>query len=1727
MSGENEAGFEDHGIGKSVVGEHNVASCLGSCFCGVVKTDDSCNLSVDCRAGIMASLQEELQEGIHAVRELVAGSQLDLLEVCAPWDSPLSRAVREEGGRAMSIGVHNGYDLTTRLGFKRAVKLLRETRPRYMHLSPPCDPWSPLQNLNQRTFQQIENLKQKRTLHRRLFHHCRRLVEIQVCEFNQHCGMDEDSLHHHAGGEQPLRATSWGLSDMRVMLRLCGDRFTVHGCRHGMKNMRTGNLLRKPWGWFSTHDGVKKALELRCNHGTDVKHDLIQGNITSSTAIYPYLLCRRFAKALLQDNVNMFPVFGQETDVSFGPCDSFPFCAKDEFILSGQSGSEVPDEPLEESPEPPPNIDIIPDDSDEQDAEHQSRPSQDLMNKIRTIHRNLGHPCKEVMWKMLKDAGVSDEVLQAAKVFECPECVQRGRRAATRPGIPHHVHEKWHTVSIDTFWWKYPKEAMKPDDVNTHVIGLSMLDEATDFHAAVLIRSSQEGALHNVNGDEFRKSFSEGWVQRYPTPTILRYDEEGFMRKCDVKDWIEIFGIKLEPIAGEAAWQLGKHSRHLQVLKEQMNLLSIELGTSFAPTEVLSLALSAKNSLHQIKGYSPNQWAFGKAHNRISSYLQQYDVLPWHSQRKDLDFEESLQAELKAQKLFLEVDARRRLSRAMHSRCRPLREFQTGQLVYYFRKGRKEGSRYGGKWHGPARVLCHERTSIHEERRHAGSIVWLSHAGVLLRCAPEQIRLVTEDLRDVDQIINGPRNFSELLKQVSQQQRYLDLAKDHLELAEQFDEPEEGEPLFDPDMDDMQPEVVETNVEIQKPTRFRLSGKRAAEELYLPPVDLPDLDEDDICPFPDPHGKLEGHAPTQEGQGQGDQIGGDSKRARKHATGGSQEPSLGSGQVQEPVLQDGIRRRELSGMGGGSLPRGSTQQRRNEEVPDLRSPHVEPRGGAEVRKRRPSKDANDFQSQQLDDQERQRQGPGVAEQDSLRTGRRDSSTSVRAGGGDGVRMECGGREPSSESYGRRDGELASSHEQPGAGDARDALLYAQHGSSLIHQSVSLSEPSESVLHSSAKHLESSSKGLVSGLCTAELNSNPCELSSGNAFETNFISYVREMDVVEMEFVVLPRDVHCKHGVWHLNQKAKKNAEVCFRKLDETDKEQFVQAMNKEIDSYVSSEAVKICQDHGIPLERILQMRWVYTWKVECDENGKQTGKRAKARLIVKGFQDPRLTHLPREAPTLSNLGRNLILSQAACHQYPLRIGDIKTAFLQGKQSELDQDVFAMPPTEVRERLGMKDNEILRIAKAIYGLLNAPKQWNESLCSFLREDGWVQHTLDKCLFKRISGECVVGFLGIHVDDILCAGCGEEFNQAIDRLKGRFKFGSWEDARQQVVQYCGCEIKQEEDFSVCVKQTKFSLDIEEIGLSQERRSEPNAEITVSERTAMRQRLGALNWRATQSAPWLLATVSLLQGCVENGFVSDRLAVNKLVRLQRKHANKGMYFPSLHGPCTVVTFTDASWATRRDSSSQGGQLTLLMQRGVLDGCKSPFHILSWSSRRLRRVARSSTSAEVQMSANALDSHEFAKLAYFDLMSFSRVDLRKTDEYLSSIPSCMVCDAKNIYDGVVKVETSGLHMEEKRTAIELLAIKERLQQANVSLKWVNGDQELADGLTKPWKHEGLIQAMEGKHWRIVFDPTYQSAKRIRAARQANVSEEAYAMYCLWDLADQRQERFLSGDVL
>ena len=168
-------------------------------------------------------------------------------------------------------------------------------------------------------------------------------------------------------------------------------------------------------------------------------------------------------------------------------------------------------------------------------------------------------------------------------------------------------------VSVDTFWWHSPHKE--------HVVGLSFLDEASDYHVAAIVRSGSR-TQRVINSEEFREVFSRDWIRILPKPNALRFDDEGAFRDRGTIEWLESQAIRVNVVAGEAAWQVGKHSRHFEVLKENMSLLALETGPSVSAAELLSRSLSAKNELHHVAGYSPNQWCFGQERDRISSYLQ-------------------------------------------------------------------------------------------------------------------------------------------------------------------------------------------------------------------------------------------------------------------------------------------------------------------------------------------------------------------------------------------------------------------------------------------------------------------------------------------------------------------------------------------------------------------------------------------------------------------------------------------------------------------------------------------------------------------------------------------------------------------------------------------------------------------------------------------------------------------------------------------------------------------------------------------------------------------------------------------------------------------------------------------------------------------------------------------------------------------------------------------------
>ncbi len=92
---------------------------------------------------------------------------------------------------------------------------------------------------------------------------------------------------------------------------------------------------------------------------------------------------------------------------------------------------------------------------------------------------------------------------------------------------------------------------------------------------------------------------------------------------------------------------------------------------------------------------------------------------------------------------------------------------------------------------------------------------------------------------------------------------------------------------------------------------------------------------------------------------------------------------------------------------------------------------------------------------------------------------------------------------------------------------------------------------------------------------------------------------------------------------------------------------------------------------------------------------------------------------------------------------------------------------------------------------------------------------------------------------------------------------------------------------------------------------------------------------------------------------------------------------------------------------------------------------------------------------------------------------------------------DARDLYDAVAKNESAACGMNDCRSAIEALALKQALLWGGTRLRWVHSQAQLADVLTRT--STGLIGRMlhflsDGR-WRLVDDPMFTSARKRAAA--------------------------------
>ena len=132
---------------------------------------------------------------------------------------------------------------------------------------------------------------------------------------------------------------------------------------------------------------------------------------------------------------------------------------------------------------------------------------------------------------------------------------------------------------------------------------------------------------------------------------------------------------------------------------------------------------------------------------------------------------------------------------------------------------------------------------------------------------------------------------------------------------------------------------------------------------------------------------------------------------------------------------------------------------------------------------------------------------------------------------------------------------------------------------------------------------------------------------------------------------------------------------------------------------------------------------------------------------------------------------------------------------------------------------------------------------------------------------------------------------------------------------------------------------------LDLSSARRKQREDLVTAKELAGLRGLLGQLTWLATQVVPQLQAPLSLLLGYLGVATVSTLLEANTLARRAFVWAQTPLR-TFVHEEMSVNGWSDASWACRREGSSQGGYIIGVANKTFLEQAESPTSVISWHS-------------------------------------------------------------------------------------------------------------------------------------------------------------------------------------
>jgi len=493
-------------------------------------------------------------------------------------------------------------------------------------------------------------------------------------------------------------------------------------------------------------------------------------------------------------------------------------------------------------------------------------------------------------------------------------------------------------------------------------------------------------------------------------------------------------------------------------------------------------------------------------------------------------------------------------------------------------------------------------------------------------------------------------------------------------------------------------------------------------------------------------------------------------------------------------------------------------------------------------------------------------------------------------------------------------------------------------------------------------------------------------------------------------------------------------------LRSSSRNEWVQAIKNEWTSLINNSTWKVVD---VPLEsppNILQTKWVLKLKTKADGSL----DKYKARLVVKGYnQIAGVDFHSTYAPVAFMTTVRTVLAHITKENLEAEQLDISSAFLQAKVSD---DIFIDIPEGFDYGCGAEGTRrLLKLTKSLYGIKQAPYEWNQCLHNWLIEQDFVQSAADKCLYRSMNLTLI-----IFVDDLLLSFKREHRREAKvfkDKLSQRFPTTDLGELKS----YLG--------MNVIRNRAKRLLTISQPGYIQQLLARFRMEDSKATETPANQNqklsraitdgsnnsnpqyralVGSLLYLALLTRPDIAHAVVDLAKHVDYSGNEHWVAGKRVLRYLKGTSQLGITYRGSTGENQdLIGYADASYADCPNSRRSTSGSCFLLAGGAI----------SWFSRTQKCVTRSSFESELVCISDTMSELIWLRKLLQDL-SWNLLE-----------PTLVFEDNQAV---IAQLIAPTITRRTKHIEVKHFFAREQIQNGILNVQYIPTKEQVADGLTK-----------------------------------------------------------------